>query len=340
VAKLDARRIAAFLADPGPCRVVLLHGEDSGLVRERAEALVRSVAGGADDPFRVVEVSREAAAKDAGLLAAEAATPALTGGRRVVRVRDAGDALAAAARAALGGPGPGLVVLEAGELQANKGLRAFLEKAEGAAVIGCYQERGPELVASVGRILRELGVEATPAAQDWLAARLGEDRMLLRRELEKLALYAGPGGRIGEEEAAACVAEGSALDLDEALMAATAGDVATTDRALDAAFAEGAAAVQVVRAALRHAQRLHMAALAVAGGAAAQAALAALRPPVFFKHRPAFERALRLWSPAALEAAGGGLLEAERRTKTTGMPDIAVARSAVLALARQAAARR
>ncbi|MBX9698709.1 MAG: DNA polymerase III subunit delta, partial [Acetobacteraceae bacterium] len=175
-------------------------------------------------------------------------------------------------------------------------------------------------------------------AVDWLADRLAEDHLLMRRELEKLALYVGPGGRVTQEDALASVAEGSALDLEEALVAALAGDIPLADRALEAAFADGAAAVQVVRAALRQVQRLHMAALAVAGGATPDAALEALRPPVFFRQKPSLSRALRVWRPEMLEAAGTALLEAERRTKTTGLPDIAVARGAVQTLARRAAA--
>ncbi len=323
MAKLDARRVEAFLADPRDCRVVLLHGDDPGLVRERAERLVRTVAGG--DAMRLVEVPRDGW-RDPGLLAAEAASAPLTGGRPLVRVRDAGDAFAPAAKAALAGPGPGLVVLEAPEAQARSKLRTLLEAAPAtAAVIACYRERGADLARSVGAILGELGVSAEPAALDWLAQRLGEDRMLLRRELEKLALYVGEGGRVGAEDA---------------LMAAMSGDLATADRALETAFAEGANAVQVVRAALRHVQRLHAAALAVAGGAAPGAALDGLRPPVFFRHKPAFERALRQWRPDALEAAGTALLDAERRTKTTGLPSAAVAREAVMLLARRAAAAR
>ena len=50
--KVDPRRIDAFLRDPGTCRVVLLHGDDAGLIRLRTEALVRAVAGALDDPFR------------------------------------------------------------------------------------------------------------------------------------------------------------------------------------------------------------------------------------------------------------------------------------------------
>lgn len=337
MAKLDARRVTSFLADPDECRVVLLHGDDAGLVRERAEQLVRSVTQG--DDLRLVEVPREAS-RDVGLLAAEAASMPLTGGRCLVRVREAGDGFVAAAKAALVGPGPGLVVLEAPEAQGRSKLRTLLEAAPQAAVIACYRERGQELAASIGRILGELGVTAKPAALDWLAQRLGEDRMLLRRELEKLALHVGAGQRVSPEDALACMAEGSTSDLEEALVAAMAGQVTEADRALDMAFADGANAVQAVRGALRQVQRLQLAALAVADGAAPGAALDNLRPPVFFRHKPALQQALRLWRTAALEAAGIVLQEAERQAKSTGLPAEIVARHAVMALARHAAAAR
>jgi DNA polymerase-3 subunit delta len=232
-------------------------------------------------------------------------------------------------------------LLEAGALAGNKGLRPALERAnDAAAVIACYPETGAELEASIGRMLKERGVAADSGALSFMAARLGENRLQIRQEVEKLALYVGPTKRVTEEDAIACIAEGSTLDLDQALLAATAGDAALADRALDQAFAEGAAAVQVVRAALRHVQRLHLAALAAAKGASTGDALSSLRPPVFFKSRPAFERALRLWPAPALASAGEALLEAERQTKTTGMPDQAIARAAVMALAREAVLRK
>jgi DNA polymerase-3 subunit delta len=335
MAKLDARRAVAVLTDPGPFRAVLLHGDDAGLVRERAEALVRAVLGGAmDDPFRLAELNRDEAAKP-GALAGEAAALAMSGGRRVVRLREATDAHAAPLKDALATPGEALIVLEGGELTTRSKLRAMAEAAPEVAVIACYRERGDELAATIGRMLREEGVQADPAALSWLATRLGEDRMQTRREVEKLALYVGAGGRVDEDAALACGGEGSASDLDEALMAATAGEAARADRALTAAFAEGANPVQVLRAALRHVQRLHEA--AVAGGD-----IGVLRPPVFFRHKPAFERALRLWPPAALEAAGAALLDAEKRTKTTAFrdADTTLARAALAAIARQAQARR
>lgn len=331
--RLDASRLAAFLADPpAECRAVLLTGDDAGLIAERAAALARAVSGG--DPLRVVEAGREAA-RDAPALRDLAAAPPLTGGRVAVRVREARDALAEAVRLALDGPGPGLVILEGLGLTRASKLRGLVERHPAGQVVECYAERGRELASAIARMLEELGARAEPAALEHLAERAGEDRLALRRALELLALHAEPGGTVTLEEAMALLGEGAALDLEEGLLAATAGDAAAADRAIAAALGEGASPVQVIRAALRHVQRLHLAALAVARGAAPGEAVAALRPPVFWRHRPAMERALGRWTPSRLAAAGAALLRAERLAKTTGLPDAAIARQAVLAIARR-----
>lgn len=333
MAKLEPRRLAAFLADPGRTRAVLLYGEDAGLARERAETLVRAVLeGGLSDPFRLSDMSREEAARS-GALAGEAAALSMTGGRRVVRLRSATDIHAGPLKEALAAPGDSLLVLEGGELTNRSKLRVMAEAAPEAMVIACWREKPEEVAATIGRLLREQGVRTEPSVLSWLGARLGDDRLLLLRAVEVLALYAGADGVVDEAAAMACVAEDVSADLDVALMAATSGDALAADRAMDAAFAEGASPVMVVRTTLRHVQRLHEAALA--GGDSG-----VLRPPVFFRHKQAFDRALRIWPAAALEAQGAALLEAERRTKTTAFRDAdeAMARAGVAALARQAAA--
>jgi DNA polymerase-3 subunit delta len=331
--KLDARSLAAFLAAPPPaCRAVLLVGDDAGLIAERAQDLVRAVSGG--DSLCVVEPGREAL-KDPRSLADEAASTPLMGGRMAIRVRDAKDAWTEAAKLALAGPGPGLVVFEGMGLTRTSKLRALIEKDPRGQLIECYAERGRDLAASIQRILGELGARAEPAALDWLAERGGEDRMALRRQLEVLALHANPGQPISVEDAMELMGEGAALDLDEALLAATEGNTAAADRAIAQAFAEGSNPVQVIRAALRHIQRLHLAAIEVEKGAAPGEAIGALRPPVFWRHKPALERALRRWNAARLEAMGNALLRAERQAKTTGLPDEVIARHAILAMARR-----
>ncbi len=332
--KLGPAQVAGFLRDPGACRVVLLYGDDAGMIRERAEALVRAVAGSLDDPFLVAELPREAM----GTLPDEAASIPLTGGRRVVRVRDATDAATDPVRTILKSRATGLVVLESPTIAARSRLRTTLEDAPDGAAIGCYPEEGRALEATIRGTLTEAGVRADPDALSWLSAQLGGDRASTRSELEKLALYVGPNGRVDLDSAMACVGDLAGLSLDDALFAATTGDVATADRALEVAMGEGAAPVQVLRAGLGHIQKLHRARLAMEEqGLTAVDAAKTVRPPIFFRRSAAFTRSLTLWPLPALAAALAGLAEAERGCKRTGWPDEALCRNTVLALARRAA---
>jgi DNA polymerase-3 subunit delta len=332
--KLSPQRVGAFLRDPGAYRVVLLHGEDTGMIRDRASTLVRAVAGAVDDPFLVAELTRE----EVGHLADEAASLSLTGGRRVVRLRDATDAATDALTAILKSSAPALVVLEASVLPPRSRLRALVEAAPDAAAIACYPEQGRALEETIRSVLTEAGAAVDRDALAWLSAQLGADRASTRQELEKLALYVGPGGRVDLDAAQACVGDLAGLSLDDAVFAATEGDVATTDRAMELAIAEGATPVGVLRAALMHLQRLHRVRLSVDAGLSATDATKSARPPVFFRRTGAFAQALGLWSSSALMAAMAALAEAERSCKRTGAPDAALSRNAILVVARRAAA--
>ncbi len=332
--QLPAVQVAAFLKNPGNCRVVLLYGDDAGMIRDRAEGLVRFVAGSLDDPFLVAEVSRD----DIASLPDEAASMSLTGGRRVVRVRDVTDAATAHVLAILKSKAPALVVLEGPSMAARSRMRTALEAAPDGAAIGCYPEEGRTLETTIRTTLNAAGVRVDPDALSWLTAQLGADRASTRSELEKLALYVGPGGRVDLDAALACVGDLAGLSLDDALFAATTGDVGMADRALELAMAEGAAPVQVLRVGLAHIQKLHRARLAMEEqGLTAADATKTVRPPIFFRRSGAFTRSLMLWPLPALNAALAGLAEAERGCKRTGWPDDALCRNTVLAMARRAA---
>ena len=63
--KISGARVAGFLrALPPEVAAVLLYGPDRGLVCERGEAVVRSVADTVSDPFRVVELTTAAVRGD------------------------------------------------------------------------------------------------------------------------------------------------------------------------------------------------------------------------------------------------------------------------------------
>ena len=284
-----------------------------------------------DDPFRVAWLERDTQDR----LPEEAAALALTGGRRVVRVRDVADGALAPLRRALEAKGDALIVLEAPGLPARSKLRTWLDKEAAAVSIGCYPDDGTALGATIRAGLQQAGVVADPDALLFLTRQLGADRAQTASEVAKLALYAGDGGRVDLEAAQACVGDAAALSAEDALYAATTGDAAAADRALGLALGEGATPVAVLRVAQGHLQRLHRARLMMQAGQGAEVAAKALRPPVFFRRLPAFTQALRRWSPPALLAALRAMSEAEQACKRTGAPDELICRAAIARLARR-----
>ena len=98
-------------------RAGLVDGPDSGLVTERAELLIKAVAGTLDDAFRISEIGAGELRNDPARLGDEAAALSLTGGRRVVRIREGTDRLAEILPPVLedgAAPGGGLATSAAG----------------------------------------------------------------------------------------------------------------------------------------------------------------------------------------------------------------------------------
>jgi DNA polymerase-3 subunit delta len=340
--KIQPARVAAFLRQPdAKCRAVLVYGPDTGLVRERAEALARLVCPDLKDPFRVAELSGAALASDPARLADEMSAQSLVGGRRVVRVREAGDAVAPIAESALAtAPGDGFVVLEAGDLPPRSALRKLFEGADNAAAIACYADTARDLAEVIRSTLGAHRVQVSSDAASWLVEHLGGDRQVTRNELEKLALYVGDGGKVGLEEAALCVGDTAALDVDDVIFAAAEGDASGLERALLRAFQEGEQPVSILRAAMRHFQRLQLCLARIDAGQSPEDAMRALRPPLFFKVQDRFAGQLRRWTPAAVMRALGALTEAELRAKRAVYPQETVCRAVLLDLARFAGGRR
>jgi DNA polymerase III subunit delta len=347
--KLGAGQVERFLRRPDPAAaVVLIHGPDDGLVRERVERLIRTVLDDPGDPFRASELSVDVVRAEPARLADEARSLCLLGGRRVVRLRQASEQATAACRALLALERvEALVVLDAGELGAGSTLRRLIEGAPNAAAIACYREEGQGLAAFVEQELALRGLRAEPDARAWLLEHLGADRGVTRSELDKLALYvvdgtgradAGPR-RVTLDDVAAVVGDSAALGLDDLVHAVTLGQVAVVERCLDRLLGEGEAPVRLVRAQANHVARLYRLAALVERGEPVAQVVDRARPPIHFRRRSSVQAELRLWSSRRAAGVLARLLEAEIACKTTGWPARALCQRALFAVCAQAAAR-
>ena len=234
MAILKKPAIEAFIRAPTPeTKAVLVHGPDVGRVHEVAAAVVRSAAGSLDDPFTVVHVSDNSLAADPALLADEARSLSLVGGRRVVWVAPAGRGFQSAIESYLADPGgDGLIVAEAATLQKSSKLRILLEQSKQCAVIACYEDSPEDLRALVSRAAAEARLTVSDDVLEHIVDRIGGDRALSRREVEKLVLYCYGRESIELDHLEAVCGDVSAASLDALLDATFGGDIADCCRRL------------------------------------------------------------------------------------------------------------
>jgi DNA polymerase III subunit delta len=325
--KLTANKSAAFVEKPDmSVRVFLLYGPDAGLVRERAQKLAAKCVPDVNDPFSVSELSGASLGEHPSRLHDEMSSISMMGGRRLVRLRDAGDGNAFSAIDHLLShlpSGDSVAILEAGELDKRSKLRNRVEDDAKAMAIPCYAEEGADLSNTIATMIKAEGFQIDRDALTALCAVLPPDRSGIRMEVDKLITYAWrePDKRITVEHITACITDAAGEEVDDAVWAAASGDMVKLDAMLAKLNAEGVQPIVFLRAATRHLTKIYEGLGRMQSeNMGAMEAVKSMRPPIFFKREAQMQKQLRTWTPAKIMDALCALLEAEMKCKTTGLP--------------------
>jgi DNA polymerase III subunit delta len=325
---------------PEALQAALVFGPDAGLVQERAEKLLKTVVADLTDPFNSIDLNEKALLDDPARLFDEAAAISMMGGRRVIRVRGGGNDLADLMLSFLEEhAGDALLVIEAGDLNKSSALRKLFEGDETAAAIPCYADSARDLGDVVRDELRAQGFALAPGALEEAVSRLGSDRGVTRRELEKLALYAHGATQITPQDVREVMGDEAQARSESVFDAAASGNYARLDLELERLWIADIAPAQVIRGALGHFQRLMLAQEGQARGDTIDAVMRKFFPPIHYSRADSFKAQARAWNGERLKDALDMLLDAEAQTRTTGLPAHAVTGRALLSVAALAKAR-
>jgi DNA polymerase III subunit delta len=287
------------------------------MVSDRASKLARGVAAASTPPGDVIRIDELDLENDADRLLVELQTIPMFSGRNVVRAAASRRLTAAMLKPLLDeGRLEGYLILEAGNLKPDDGLRALFEKSPKAAAVACYPDEARDLDALVREVLSVYKLTITPDAQRLLVSRLGADRALSRGEIEKLALYAYGKARIEEDDVEVAVGDASEQSMDQIILAALGGKAEAAMIAHDRALAAGESAQVIIMAAQRHLQRLHRVRLALDQGKPLDDAIRTLRPPLSMPQKTAVTGLVQGWSLAKLNRALKRVSDAQRQARS------------------------
>jgi len=320
----DADKLSA--KPPDTWAAVLFHGSNGGLVRERADRCATAIVPDKSDGFRISDLGADVLKKDPARLADEAGAISMFGGRRVVRVRDAGDGLSSLLEGYLDDvKGDTLVVIEAGELSKTSSLRKLFEGAKRGAAVECLDDRPEDSGRMISETLSAQGWKIDADALSYLVDALNVDRRLLRTELDKLVTYLGKGengATLTRADAAGLIGGSGDVEGDEIADAVADGDLRRLNHLIVKANESGLSWGVAVGFTLRLFQRL----LAGVEGAG----------PMWGK----MQAQASGWDRGSLRQALLILSEAEARTRSTGFPEATMAQQALTEVARRRPSKR
>ncbi|MCX7339549.1 MAG: DNA polymerase III subunit delta [Hyphomicrobiales bacterium] len=285
-------------------RVVLIYGPDHGLVSERAEALAHQHIAGGSDPFQLVRLDGADIAADPMRLVDEANTIGLFGGQRAIRVSTTSRSLVAAVEPVLATPPlDALIVLEGGDLARNHALRLMVERAKSGLAVPCYADTGRTLDALIDPILKDNRIDIDHEARTLLLSRLGADRQLSRREIEKLAAYCMGKTRIEVADVDMVVGDAAARDVDDVVDQLFTGSMERMDRSFRRLTLAGEDPVVLLGFVVRHGLALLAARRSLEQDHRPLAEVVAGMRGMSFTRKPAIESALARWTVQSLVGA-------------------------------------
>lgn len=332
--KVNAAQAAARVQSPGDdIRLYLFYGSDEAGGIDLADRLFRALGEGAER----VDLEPSAIKSRPGMLADEAASASLFGERRLIRVAsssgeevvEAATMLLAAERA--GNP----VVVLAPNARKTSRIVKLAEAAPGAVSAALYPPEGAAATQLASQIAREQGLRLTRDAAEAIVTAARSDRMVMAREIDKIATFldAAPD-RPREADMETVALLGASIEEGEfgrAIDALVAGDPVVLAAELRMLLGGGGGSiVPVLRMIGKQIVTIAEMRAEIDRGGSMQQVTARM----YQAKRSALERALRRWNSAQLSRALERIRDAERAVMASGNAGAVVGEQALITLAR------
>ncbi|WP_033074301.1 DNA polymerase III subunit delta [Sphingopyxis sp. MWB1] len=302
-------------------RFTLLTGPDDATM----EAVAGRLIGLAGSDAERVALSSSQLSQDAALLAAEAASLSLFSPQRVIRldISGSGDDCLAALDALLAADKVVNPVIAVGaSVTARSKLVKMVEGADAAVAAICYQPDRRALVGIAMKAAEEQGLRLANSEAQLIVDLVSGDQTLMRREIEKIALYldAAPERQrqVTPEDIATLGAATHEEDVSECINVALGGKVRDLPAMLAKAAAVGIAEIRIIRALAIRTLALARLRAEVDSGAHPATVVSARSSGIFWKEKDAVTAQLHIWDSLRIARLMTRLIDCERALKTSG----------------------
>ena len=335
--KIQNFKIEQYCKDLSPVApAILLYGQDYGLISDRSSLIINSFLNNLDEKqnsLNIIDISNSNLLQNPESLEMEVSSISLLSRKKIVRIKDASDALMKIIDDYFVYSHPDcLIILLSDSLSPRSKIRKFFEVHNDAVILPCYSDDKKSIISLISRALKKEDIIIDEKDIELFANYLGIDRLITKAEIEKAILYAGKEKKLNANDITSFISDQASLGIDELYDYSLNGDLEGAYRVLNRIQKEGVPAIQIIRSFIRQMQSLYRIIHALAISSNINSILDNFKPPIYFKRKDNVRAHTQKWSFDKLNKALLLLESAEVSCKSPKSNPSIIAKQAILSI--------
>ena len=291
----------------------LVYGQNKGLVREKSQIIINSYK---DDQTEIIKFENDELISEPEKLTNEFNTFSLTAEKKILHILNTKDNLTEIITNTITDhDSKNLIVFETSELTPRSKLRKFFEKEKHLGILACYFDTERDVQELIETTFKK---ENMPINRDivlLITKRLGNERHIIKSELEKIILYLKDKKEFKAEDILKCLSQNEDYGFDDLNYSISNGNVVKLDKIINQLYLEGINPIALLRSVSKHFQKILFVNQKIDLGMNLSESLSQLKPPIFFLYANQFKEQVKKWKTTLCYKAIERILETEELCK-------------------------
>ncbi len=291
----------------------LIYGQNKGLIREKSQVIIDAYK---NDQTEIIKFENDELISEPEKLTNEFNTFSLTAEKKILHILNTKDNLMETIANTVTDLGSkNLIVFETSELTPRSKLRKFFEKEKHLGVLPCYFDTERDVQELIENSFKKENITISRDIVLLITKHLGNERHIIKNELEKIILYLKDKKEFKTEDILKCFCQNENFDFDDLNYNLCDGNVVKLDKIINQLYLEGINPIALLRSVGRHFQKILFVNQKIDSGMNLNESLVQLKPPIFFLYINQFKNQVTKWKSNLCYKAIERIMETEELCK-------------------------
>ena len=291
----------------------LVYGQNKGLVREKSQTIIDTYK---DDQTEIIKFENDELISEPEKLSNEFNTFSLIAEKKIIHVLNTKDNLTETITNTINNQdSTNLIIFETGELTPRSKLRKFFEKEKNLGILACYFDTERDVQDLIETTFKKEDISISRDISLLIAKRLGNERHIIKSELEKIILYLKDKKEFKAEDILKCLSQNEDFGFDDLNYNLCDGNVVKLDKIINQLYLEGINPIALLRSAGKHFQKILFVNQKIDSGMNLNESFIKLKPPIFFLYINKFKNQVTKWRTILCYKAIERIMETEELCK-------------------------